>query len=321
MPPEKKFLISVSNARGVRIGDDLCFGSTMIFLLNKDILEHVVSFLDVKSFGRLASTCVEFSNRPWSTFWRQRALHIYGVDDYNTRTLSPKDLLRRVVWLRNFARLQQKESDVHDCYAAVNSSESTHWVNNINRCKEMNGHCPLEHPHVEPIYHPEDYDFFIRLRYNHGRQLFERFIPGNAGCRPPGASLPNETVLWLGIEGLVESWDDLRAIQHIYDTEPAPYPDEPNANMAWAYTGLCLVAMRKQSTTPILVGVHFSFDIIERQTILSMDFDGYYFSGVQGGRVWHFDRSVSVANGELVGVFVVNGYRIQALGWVHVLID
>lgn len=266
-----------------------------LFDLNQDCWESILSFVDIKTCGRLY-LCSRDMDTLAKAFWRKRCEHYFGEDfswkkqlihyfgdDFTTRDEGEVSrlILGRVLTLQHFAKIKHEALAARWCYPAVaeatpSNIETLHWETVVPNATQ--------------------YDFFICLRAQNGRQLVERFYPGESvlidNHRSVCFPLP-EHISWPGL---------CTALRYFHRNDYDRDSYETRAGIlakAWDCTSVVIVGMRLGQSIPMLVAAAFSFpkyfteEAVHEAT--SMDFeDGRVLNFMKAGDTYWYFRHVEL---------------------------
>jgi hypothetical protein len=265
-----------------------------LFDLNQDCWESILSFVDIKTCGRLY-LCSRHMDTLAKAFWRKRCEHYFGEDfswkkqrvhyvgdDFPTSGEGEvyRRILGRVLSLKHFAKLKHEALAARWCFPAV--AEATPI--NVD---------PLHWETVVP--NATQYDFYIRLRVQNGRQLVGRFYPGES------VLIDNHHSVCFRLPE-PPSWPGLCAAQRYFDRNDRDSDARVILSKAWDCTSVVIVGMRRGQSTPMLVAAAFSFPFTEEAVheASSMDFDdGRVLSFMKAGdSYWYFLHSEMNEYGE-----------------------
>jgi hypothetical protein len=272
---------------------------TSLFGLSQECWDDILSFVDIKTCGRLygCHRDMDLLARP---FWQRRCLQYYG-DHCGEREEAPRLLAKRALCLQLYARTKHRELESHWCYPA---------------CATVNGAAPVDVIRGEDFF-PDaaKFDFYVRLRLENGQQLSEQFYPA-------GSVRIEENELAFPIDR--PNWPGLQIAQHYYNQDDHPRRDAGNIlEAAWECTSALIVGMKGGQISPVVVAAGFSFPKYfegGRMMHLTMDFDSCLPRCInEGDRFWQFLHLES--NDETGGIDYELGFvaSIKSLKWLVLL--
>lgn len=129
--------------------------------------DNVLCFLDIRTCGRLSSVSKDIRDS-LDGYWKSQCKLMYGQGRMNYEAPSchkvAKDFVRRAVLLKVFAQRNVKLLEVHWCYPFILSHTPS----------------PVQISPTATLFETvNQYDFYLRLRFENGSQVHEQFCPSS----------------------------------------------------------------------------------------------------------------------------------------------
>jgi hypothetical protein len=208
--------------------------TTPLFL---QVIEYVAEFLEVRSCGRLETTCKAI-RRETHRCWRSELKNCYGDDeeDPHRRSYPPKEGVWRVFRMRRLAREMESAYEAHRAMAATHGRAICFGDCGIPF--ELNFEC---------FDAPGDYDYFIRFRHDDDRRLFQGLFTAATDVTAEG-----------GMHSLLMSNDDRLQPWHTLNRDLERLARDPDdtagiGGNSWSSQRITVVACHKASYEPFLV--------------------------------------------------------------------